>query len=99
MALDQEQTDYVAAFIDPVTKFFTEVNDAARNDAAATVDENTLNAMWELGGFALQVPSEYGGLELNNTQYGRMGAILGAHDLGLGIVLGAHQSIGFKVNF
>lgn len=80
-----------------MTKFFTEVNDAARNDQCAQVDENTLSAMWELGGFALQVPAEYGGLELNNTQYGRLGAILGAHDLGLGIVLGAHQSIGFKV--
>lgn len=97
MALNQEQIEYVNAFIDPVTKFFTEVNDAARNDANATADENTLNALWELGGFGLQVPAEYGGLELNNTQYGRMGAIIGAYDLGMGIVAGAHQSIGFKV--
>lgn len=44
------------------------------------------------------VPAEYGGLALNNTQYGRMGEIIGAHDLGLGICVGAHQSIGYKVS-
>lgn len=35
IALDQEQIEYVGAFIDPVTKFFLEVNDASRNDANA----------------------------------------------------------------
>lgn len=35
IALDQEQIEYVAAFVDPVTKFFEEVNDAARNDLNA----------------------------------------------------------------
>jgi very long chain acyl-CoA dehydrogenase len=96
IALNQEQTEYVSAFIDPVTKFFTEVNDASKNDLNAEVDENTLESLWELGAFGLQVPQEYGGLELNNTQFGRMGEIIGMHDLGLGIVIGAHQSIGFK---
>lgn len=117
IALNEEQIEYVGAFVDPVTKFFVEVNDAARNDANAVslifftnlwkcfdifsyqeVDENTLKHLWELGAFGLQVPSEYGGLALNNTQYGRLAEIIGMHDLGLGIVIGAHQSIGFKVN-
>lgn len=54
-------------------------------------------ALWELGAFSLQVPQEYGGLGLNNTQYTRCVEICGYHDLGVGITLGAHQSIGFKV--
>lgn len=33
IALDQEQTEYVGAFVDPLTRFFVEVNDAAKNDA------------------------------------------------------------------
>ena len=61
------------------------------------VDEKTLNAMWDLGACSLQVPQEYGGMGLNNTQYARCVEIVGYHDLGVGIVLGAHQSIGFKV--
>lgn len=32
----------------------------------------------------------------NNTQYARLGEIVGANDLGVGICIGAHQSIGFK---
>ena len=32
-----------------------------------------------------------GGIGLNNTQYGRLVEVVGANDLGLGIVLGAHQ--------
>lgn len=56
-----------------------------------------MKTLWELGGFGLQVPTELGGLGLNNTQYGRMGEIIGMYDLGMGIVVGAHQSIGFKV--
>lgn len=35
IALDQEQIDYVSAFVDPVTKFFLEVNDAQKNDMNA----------------------------------------------------------------
>lgn len=53
--------------------------------------------MWDLGGFCLQVPTEYGGLGLNNTQYTRCVEICGYHDLAFSIVLGAHMSIGFKV--
>lgn len=45
----------------------------------------------------MQVPPEYGGLGTNNTQYSRMAEIVGEYDLGVGIVIGAHQSIGFKV--
>lgn len=52
--------------------------------------------MRELGAFGLQVPTELGGLGLNNTQYARLTEIVGGNDLGLGIFMGAHQSIGFK---
>ena len=32
-----------------------------------------------------------GGLGLSNSQYARLVEIVGAHDLGVGITLGAHQ--------
>ncbi|GAB0098800.1 very long-chain specific acyl-CoA dehydrogenase, mitochondrial [Sergentomyia squamirostris] len=94
--LNEEQREHIGSFIDPVTKFMTEVNDAAKNDDRGCLDEVTANGFWDLGAFALQVPAEMGGLGLNNTQYARMCELMGAYDLGAGIVLGAHQSIGFK---
>lgn len=73
-----------------------QVNDPAKNDADSAIEPNTLSGLWELGAFGLQVPSELGGLGLCNTQYARLVEVVGAHDLGVGITLGAHQSIGFK---
>lgn len=57
MALDSEAVEYVGAFVDPVTKFFTEVNDPVKNDDAASIDESTCDALWELGAFGLMVRS------------------------------------------
>jgi len=78
--------------------FFKEVNNPLKNDEIETVEPNTLEGLWDMGAFSLQVPQDLGGLGLSNTQYARMVEIVGAHDLAVGIVLGAHQSIGFKVN-
>ncbi|KAG8240081.1 hypothetical protein J437_LFUL019658, partial [Ladona fulva] len=76
---------------------FQESNDPAKNDANETVDEQTLQGLREMGAFGMQVPTDLGGIGLSNTQYARLVEVVGAHDLGVGITLGAHQSIGFKV--
>ena len=55
-----------------------------------------LQGLRELGAFGLQVPCELGGVGLTNTQYARLTEIVGGNDLGVGIFIGAHQSIGFK---
>lgn len=77
-------------------KWFEESNDADKNDELAKVEDHIIKELGELGAFGLQVPVEYGGLGLNNTQYARMVEDVGKYDLGVGITLGAHQSIGFK---
>jgi very long chain acyl-CoA dehydrogenase len=70
--------------------------DPARNDKEETVPPEVMAQLRDMGAFGLQVPPEYGGLGLTNTQYARMTEIIGGYDLGVGIMLGAHQSIGFK---
>lgn len=50
----------------------------------------------ELGAFGAVVPEEYEGAGLNNTQMARLAELVGANDLGLGVIMGAHQSIGYK---
>ncbi|XP_026274672.1 very long-chain specific acyl-CoA dehydrogenase, mitochondrial [Frankliniella occidentalis] len=94
--LDEEQVDTLQMLVDPTTKFFAEVNDPLKNDQLEKVEDQSLEGLWELGAFGLQVPQDLGGLGLNNTQYARLVEIVGANDLGVGITLGAHQSIGFK---
>ncbi|KAG8136374.1 hypothetical protein E2320_009326 [Naja naja] len=74
----------------------TEVNDAAANEELGSIEEETVEGLKSMGCFGLQVPEELGGIGLTNTQYARMVEVVGMHDLGVAITLGAHQSIGFK---
>jgi len=60
------------------------------------VPPEVTQGMRDLGLFGLQVPEELDGAGLSNSAYARMVEIVGGHDLGVGIYLGAHQSIGFK---
>ncbi|XP_072447778.1 very long-chain specific acyl-CoA dehydrogenase, mitochondrial-like [Chiloscyllium punctatum] len=94
--LNDEQEQFLRELVEPVSKFFQEVNDPAANDSLEKVEDSTMEGLKEMGAFGLQVPSELGGLGLTNTQYARLVEIVGMHDLGVGITLGAHQSIGFK---
>ncbi|XP_072906142.1 very long-chain specific acyl-CoA dehydrogenase, mitochondrial-like [Hemitrygon akajei] len=94
--LNDEQAQFLQELTGPVSKFFEEVNNPAANDSLEMVEDSTMQGLKEMGAFGLQVPSELGGLGLTNTQYARLVEIVGMHDLGVGITLGAHQSIGFK---
>ncbi|TMW51404.1 hypothetical protein DOY81_003528 [Sarcophaga bullata] len=94
--LSNEEKELILSIAEPIERFYKEVNNAAEGDENGKTDENTLNQLWEMGGFGLQVPQEYGGLGLNNTHYARLGQITGYGDLGLSVTLGAHQSIGLK---
>ncbi|KAL0267849.1 UNVERIFIED_CONTAM: hypothetical protein PYX00_010001 [Menopon gallinae] len=94
--LTSEQKETISMLKDPFEKFFEEVNNPEKNDTDEVIEKKTLDGLWEMGAFSIQVPNDFGGLGLNNTQYARMVEIVGKNDLGVGICLGAHQSIGFK---
>lgn len=95
-ALSQEQSENLSMFVEPTQKFFAEKNDPDANDKNASVPEAVTQGLRELGAFGLQAPVELGGVGLNNTQYARLTEIVGGNDLGIGIFIGAHQSIGYK---
>uniref|UniRef100_T1IZ21 Very long-chain specific acyl-CoA dehydrogenase, mitochondrial n=1 Tax=Strigamia maritima TaxID=126957 RepID=T1IZ21_STRMM len=94
--LNADQKGTLNMVMGSTEKFFQEVNDSFKNDANECCDEKTTQALRELGAFGLQVPTDLDGVGMNNTQYARLVEIVGAYDLGVGIFLGAHQSIGFK---
>ena len=68
-----------------------EANDAARNDKEETIPPEIMAHLKDMGAFGLQVPTDFKGLGLTNTQYARLTEIIGGYDLGVGIMLGAHQ--------
>jgi very long chain acyl-CoA dehydrogenase len=95
-ALTAEQAATVGSMVEPVTKFFAETNDAAKNDATGIIPEPVLQGLREMGAYGLQVPESLGGVGLSNSAYARMVEVVGTYDLGVGIHLGASQSIGYK---
>jgi very long chain acyl-CoA dehydrogenase len=97
--LPEENKENLTAMVDAFTGFFENENDPLHNDQICTVPDEVMKGMSEMGAFGLQVPEELEGLGLNNTEYARLTEIVGQNDLGVGIVMGAHQSIGFKVSF
>ncbi|XP_015196332.2 very long-chain specific acyl-CoA dehydrogenase, mitochondrial [Lepisosteus oculatus] len=94
--MNEEQTQFLRELVGPVSKFFEEANNPVKNDMLEEIEDSTMEGLKELGAFGLQVPTDLGGMGLTNTQYARLVEIVGMHDLGVGITLGAHQSIGFK---
>jgi len=94
--MNDEQRENLQALVDPFAKFMEEKNDATKNDALEKIPDDVIQGLKEMGAFGLQVPTELNGLGLSNTQYARLVEVVGGHDLGVGITLGAHQSIGYK---
>merc|ERR1719180_641746 len=95
-ALDEEQAENLQMLVPIAERVMTEQNDPLLNDQLESVPEDTINALRDLGAFGLQVPVELDGVGLTNTQYARLTEVVGGNDLGVGIFIGAHQSIGFK---
>merc|ERR1719486_565573 len=96
VALDEEQRENLEMLAPIAERVMEEQNDPLLNDQLESVPEDTVNALRELGAFGLQVPVELDGVGLTNTQYARLTEVVGGNDLGVGIFIGAHQSIGFK---
>ncbi|CAD6192164.1 unnamed protein product [Caenorhabditis auriculariae] len=96
LKLTDEQKETLGMILSPTEKFLSEVNNVAKNDEKAEIPMEVLKQFAELGGFGAVVPPEYEGAGLNNSQMARLAEVVGAHDLGFGVVMGAHQSIGYK---
>jgi acyl-CoA dehydrogenase family protein 9 len=80
---------------------------AAAHDIAGSVDhrkaeedrwigDKTIKALGEAGLCGLYVPEQYGGQGLSQTGYARVFETFAEIDATLAIILGVHQSIGFK---
>jgi len=94
--LNTDQFETLQMLVPIAERVMGEQNDPLKNDELETVPEDTVQSLRELGAFGLQVPEDLGGVGLTNTQYARLTEIVGGNDLGVGIFIGAHQSIGFK---
>lgn len=53
MYLNQEQLEYLSAFVDPLEKYFSVHHDAARLDMEEKLDETTIQNLRDIGAFGV----------------------------------------------
>jgi acyl-CoA dehydrogenase family protein 9 len=93
---DPEEQDQVRELNRRVREFCAENYDPRRVEEERWIPDEVLRGLGEIGALGLYVEPEYGGQGLSQTGYARVFETVGQIDATLAIVLGVHQSIGFK---
>jgi acyl-CoA dehydrogenase family member 9 len=79
-----------------IRAYCAEHYDPRRVDEERWIPDEVLRDLGEIGALGLYVGEEHGGQGLSQTGYARVFETIGQIDSTLAIVLGVHQSIGFK---
>jgi alkylation response protein AidB-like acyl-CoA dehydrogenase len=75
-------------------RFLREHVDAVRIDETGEYPAEVLDGLRRLGAFGMKIPVEYGGLGLDQVEYGKIMQLVGSWDSNVTALLSAHQSIG-----
>jgi len=92
-ATDEERPEFTA-FYKKLTTFLREEVDAVAIDAEGEYPPELVEGLKRLGCFGMKIPTEYGGMGLNQVEYSKVMELLGAFDGNITALLSAHQSIG-----
>jgi alkylation response protein AidB-like acyl-CoA dehydrogenase len=84
------------AWLEDLRRFLEAKVDAATFDREAGFPEGVIEGLAERGALGVWVPREYDGLGFSQLRYSRVMELVARHDAALGVLLGAHLSIGIK---
>jgi acyl-CoA dehydrogenase family protein 9 len=93
---DEAEQVKIRELIGRLRSYCAENYDPREVEEKRWVGDRTIKDLGELGLLGLYVPEKYGGQGLSQTGYSRVFEAIGQIDGTLAIVLGVHQSIGFK---
>ncbi|MBK9518741.1 MAG: acyl-CoA dehydrogenase family protein [Anaeromyxobacter sp.] len=82
------------AFYERLERFLREAVDPVAIDEAGEYPAPVLEGLRAMGAFGMKIPVEYGGLGMNQVEYGKVMQLLGGRCGNLTALLSAHQSIG-----
>jgi acyl-CoA dehydrogenase family protein 9 len=95
-AMDAEQSELVEMFRDSLRRYAALNIDSRAIDKAHRIPDEVFKGLADLGLFGMRIPEEHGGLDLNMTQYVRIGAELSVLDGAVTTVSGGHSTLGIK---
>src|SRR4051794_15662956 len=93
---DREEQDKVRRLNTRIREYCAEHYEPRKAEEEAWIPDRVLRDLGEIGALGLYVDTKYGGQGLSQTGYARVFETVGQIDATLAIVLGVHQSIGFK---
>ena len=93
---DREEQDRIRDLNARIRDYCAEHYDPRKAEEERWIPDQVLRDLGEIGALGLYVEKEYGGQGLSQTGYARVFETVGQIDATLAIVLGVHQSIGFK---
>ncbi len=93
---DQSEQERIRGLITSLREFCDEHYDPRAVEEQRWVGDEVIAGLGERGLLGLYVDEKYGGQGLSQTGYARVFEAIGQIDATLAIVLGVHQSIGFK---
>ncbi|HSU13276.1 acyl-CoA dehydrogenase family protein [Longimicrobium sp.] len=94
--LPDDEAARVTAFLSGVTGYLERELDREWVDEHEQVPPHVVAELARMGLFGIAIPAEYGGMGLSQSAYCRIFEAVTAYDVGLGIILGVHLSIGTK---
>jgi acyl-CoA dehydrogenase family protein 9 len=92
---DDEEDRKVREINDKLREF-AKTYDPRATEEARWVSDEVIAQLGEIGALGLYVPTEYEGQGLSQTGYARVFETIAGIDATLSVVLGVHQSIGYK---
>jgi acyl-CoA dehydrogenase family protein 9 len=94
--LAAERREFMDMFRQSLARFAALKIDSRDIDKRHRIPAEVLDGLAELGLFGIRIPEKWGGLDLDMTQYVRIGADLAALDGAVAIMSGGHSTIGIK---
>src|SRR3954470_19405295 len=95
-ATSSDEQDRIRELNDRIRKYCDENYDARKAEEERWIPDEVFRDLGEIGALGLYVDKRYGGQGLSQTGYAPVLETIGQIDATLAIVLGVHQSIGFK---
>jgi len=94
--MDAEERENLKLIQETFKKFAEDNIDPYKIDEEGHIPDEIVDGLKELGFMGLSVPEEYDGFGLSNTGYVKMLEFIGGFSPSIAIMLGGHQSIGYK---
>jgi len=94
--LPADRREFMDMFRQSLARFAALKIDSRDIDKQHRIPREVLDGLAELGLFGIRIPETWGGLDLDMTQYVRIGADLAALDGAVAIMSGGHSTIGIK---